>query len=70
MIVATKKLFYALQVHNKIHIDNIDIAATSFSMTIHALMDYQLDCIQSNEQFEKDMMQDYIEWFCSQYSKE
>lgn len=70
MIVATKSLFYALQIHNKIYIDNIDIAATSFAMTIHALIDYQLDCIQSNEQFEENMIQNYIEWFCNQYSKE
>lgn len=68
MILATKSLFYALQVHKKIFVDNIDIAAISYAMTIHSIIDYQLDCIQSNEDFEKDMIEKYIEWFSNQYS--
>lgn len=68
MILATKSLFYALQVHKKILIDNVDIAAISYAMTIHSIIDYQLDCIQSNEDFEKDMIEKYIEWFSNQYS--
>ena len=64
MILATKNLFYALQVHKKICIEDIDMAATSFAMTVHAMMDYQLDCSCSGEQ---DMIQNYIKWFCNQY---
>lgn len=59
MILATKNLFYALQVHNKIHIEDIDMAATSFSMTVHAIMDYQLDCSCSGEPVAQNMMQSY-----------
>lgn len=67
MILATKNLFYALQVHKKIHVKDIDMAATSFAMTVHAMMDYQLDCSCSGEPFEQNMIQNYIKWFCNQY---
>lgn len=36
MILSTKNLFYALQVHEKLNIKDIDIAATSFALSIHA----------------------------------
>lgn len=67
MILATKNLFYALQVHKKIHVKDIDMAATSFAMTVHAMMDYQLDCSCSGEPVGQDMIQNYIKWFCNQY---
>lgn len=67
MISATKNLFYALRVHQKIHVDNIDMASISFAMTIHALMDYQLDCSCCGKYFPQDMTQDYIKWFCTEY---
>lgn len=67
MILATKNLFYALQVHKKIHVKDIDMAATSFAMTVHAMMDYQLDCSCSGDPVGQDMIQNYIKWFCNQY---
>lgn len=67
MILATKNLFYTLQVHKKICVDDIDIAAVSFAMTVHAIMDYQLDCSCSGEPVPQDMIQSYIKWFCGQY---
>lgn len=67
MILATKNLFYALQVHKKIHVKDIDMAATSFAMTVHAMMDYQLDCSCSGEPVGQDMIQNYIKWFCNQH---
>ena len=70
MITATKNLFYVLQKNNKINIDNIDVAAMSFAMTIHSLIDYELDCKKTKEKFDEKMIQNYIEWFCSQYSEE
>lgn len=69
MITATKNLFYVLQKNNKINIDNIDVAAMSFAMTIHSLIDYELDCKKTNENFDEKMIQNYIEWFCNQYGK-
>lgn len=67
MIIATKNLFYALQAHGKIRIEGVDMAATSFAMTIHGLMDYQLDCSCSGAPISQDMINEYIKWFCSQY---
>lgn len=67
MILATKNLFYTLQVHKKICVDDIDIAAVSFAMTVHAIMDFQLDCLCAGEVPPKDMIQNYIKWFCGQY---
>lgn len=67
MIIATKNLFYALQAHGKIKVDGIDMAAVSFAMTIHGLMDYQLDCSCSGKPISQDMINEYIKWFCGQY---
>lgn len=67
MIITTKSLFYALQAHRKIRIDDIDMAAISFAMTIHAMIDYQFDCSCSGESASQDMVQNYIKWFCNQY---
>lgn len=43
MILATKQLFYAMEVHKLLHFKNPDMSAVSFAMTIHGLMDYELD---------------------------
>lgn len=67
MMIATKNLFYALQAHGKISINGIDMAAASFALTIHAMMDYQFDCSCSGEPVAQDMIQNYIKWFCKQY---
>lgn len=67
MTTATKNLFYALKVHKKLQIDDIDTAAVSFAMTVHAVMDYQLDCLSAGETVQKDMLQNYIKWFCKQF---
>lgn len=67
MIIATKNLFYALQAHGKISIDGVDMAATSFAMTIHAMMDYQFDCSCSGEPVSQSMIQEFIKWFCNQH---
>lgn len=67
MIITTKSLFYALQAHRKVCIDDIDMAAASFAMTIHAMIDYQFDCSCSGEPASQDMVQNYIKWFCNQY---
>lgn len=67
MISATKNLFYALQVHKKIFFDNVDMAAISFAMSVHAIIDYQLDCDNAGESSSKDMLKNYVKWFYSQF---
>ena len=70
MINATKSLFEILNNTNKLFIDNIDIASITFSMTIHSLIDYELDCKKTNKKYDKTTIKKYIEWFCNTYRKE
>lgn len=67
MTAATKNLFYALQVHGKMHARDIDMAALSFAMTVHGIMDYQLDCSCFGGTVSGGMLQEYIKWFCNEY---
>lgn len=43
MIIAIKQLFYAMEVHKLQHFQNADMSVLSFAMTVHGLMDYELD---------------------------
>lgn len=45
MVRYTKTLFYALVVHGKMKNADIDTAALSYAMTIHSLVDLQMDSI-------------------------
>ena len=69
MMEATKMLFSYLKESNKLNIDNVDIAATSFSMTIHSLIDNELDHEMIGEKSNNNLIQDYIKWFCKLYEK-
>ena len=68
MIIATKQLFYAMEVHKLLHFTNPDMSAVSFAMTVHGLMDYELD--QSNGkcsyETDKNLLDDYLKWFCEE----
>ena len=69
MIIATKQLFYAMEVYKKLHFENADMSAVSFAMTIHGLMDYELDqgyggCRE--EETDKNLIEDYLKWFCKE----
>ncbi|MBP3272781.1 MAG: TetR/AcrR family transcriptional regulator [Ruminococcus sp.] len=64
MVLSTKNLFYALKVHGKLSIGDIDTAALSFAMTVHSLIDYQLDCKCSGHPVPDDMLINYIHRFC------
>lgn len=70
MIEATKILLKILRENNKLYIDNVDIVATSFAMTIHSLIDYEFDCDIAKVKYDKKMLQNYIEYFCEKYGKE
>ena len=69
MIIATKQLFYAMEVHKMLHFENADMSAVSFAMTVHGLMDYELDqslCESKKEEADKNLMEDYLKWFCKE----
>ena len=68
MIIATKQMFYAMEVHKLLHFTNPDMSAVSFAMTIHGLMDYELDQSNSKCSYEtdKNLLDDYLKWFCEE----
>lgn len=67
MILATKQLFYAMEVHNVLHFNNADMSAVSFAMTIHGLMDYELDQRYGECEDEKiNLLENYLKWFCEE----
>ena len=70
MINATKQLIKLLVDNNKLFIDDIEMASISFSMTIHSLIDYELDCKTNSQDCDENNIQKYIKWFCNQYCKE
>ena len=69
MILATKNLFYALNAHGKLSVEDIDMAALSFAMTIHAMIDYQQDCKNCEKSINKAMLEEYVQWFSKQYGR-
>lgn len=67
MILATKQLFYAMEIHKMLHFENADMSAVSFAMTIHGLMDYELDRKYGNNKEDnqnQNLLEDYLKWFC------
>ena len=68
MIIATKQLFYAMEVHKLLHFTNPDMSAVSFAMTVHGLMDYELDQSNGKCSYEtnKNLLDDYLKWFCEE----
>ena len=73
MIIATKQLFYAMEVHKLFHFENADMSAVSFAMTIHGLMDYGLDQkygYNDEAHAENNLIDDYLKWFCKENSVE
>ena len=67
MINATKTLFYALQVKRLAQFENADVAAVSFAMSIHALLDYECDLEHAGIKKNEGLVQDYIAEFCRIY---
>lgn len=45
MLAQSRDLFYALAVHGKIKVSNVDMAAKTYSLSIHSLIDYRMDMI-------------------------
>lgn len=74
MILSTRNLFYAMAVHGKIKSEGIDTSAMTFAMTVHSLIDYQMDRITAgkadrfgdgNSPYTKELTE-YIRWFSIQ----
>ena len=69
MINATKSLFYALEVKKIAHFVSPDVAAFSFAMAVHAILDYESDLKFSGLDNKPEMINGYIEEFCRIYGK-
>ena len=49
MLSQSRNLFYALAVHGKIKNQDADMAAMTYSLTIHSLIDYRMDMITAGD---------------------
>ena len=67
MVNATKTLFYALQVKKIASFKDVDVAAFSFAMGVHSIIDYGFDLKSAGEKTDAKMMQTYIKEFCRIY---
>jgi AcrR family transcriptional regulator len=78
MIRSTRNLFYALAVHGKMKNEGVDTAALTFALTVHSLIDYQLDKMtagkaeqlrDSDTLYTKELME-FVRWFSVQVGGE
>ncbi len=70
MILATKQLFYAMQVQHIMEFDNADMAAFSFAMAVHSCIDYMFDQrTAGGELTAENMLEDYLKEFCCVYGR-
>lgn len=68
MIWATKQLFYAIMAKKIAYFDNIDSAAISFAMGVHAILDFRRDDCMAGSNESNGMLEQYIDEFCRVYS--
>lgn len=69
MIQATKQLFDAMEEQKVLHFEKVDMSAVSFAMTIHGMMDFELDRKSGGcqeDEAEKNLLEDYLKWFCEE----
>ncbi|MDR2897525.1 MAG: TetR/AcrR family transcriptional regulator [Spirochaetaceae bacterium] len=67
MILAVKQLFYAMHIHHVMHFTNVDMAALSFAMAIHSLLDYREDKLFAENSETEQLIHAYIDEFCAVY---
>ena len=72
MTSSVKNLFYALVVHGKMKNEDVDTAALTYSMTVHSLVDKQMDLITSEKRDVSEIaelsqeMRVFVAWFSKQ----
>ena len=73
MILATKQLFYAMQAQQVMHFSNVDMAAFSYAMSVHSMIDYIEDkktAGMCDDDGDEKMIEDFIEEFVRVYGTE
>lgn len=68
MIRATKQLFYAIMAKKVAYFENIDAAAVSFAMGVHAILDFRMDDSMADSDYSQGILEQYIDEFCRVYS--
>lgn len=68
MIRATKQLFYAIMAKKVAYFENIDAAAVSFAMGVHAILDFRMDDCMAGSDYSQGILEQYIDEFCRVYS--
>lgn len=68
MIWATKQLFYAIMAKKVAYFENIDAAAVSFAMGIHAILDFRMDDHVAGSNKSDGILEQYVEEFCRIYA--
>ena len=72
MINQTKKTFSIFQKNNLLSFKNIEISATSFALTIHAMMDFEADkSFSETGKIERDFetIDTFIDLFCEEHKE-
>lgn len=70
MISQTRNLFYALVVHGRMKNEDVDTAALSYAMTVHSLVDREMDRFTAGKRDAASIselpkeIEEYIQWFC------
>ena len=78
MLTGSRDLFYALAVHGKITNQNADMAAMTYSLTVHSLIDYRMDQITAGDTDEfgdedspvPARIRNFIKWFSAQIGED
>ena len=69
MLQATKRLFSALQEKQIAVFPDLDRAAVSFAMGVHAILEYELDTQTAGSHDADGLMEQFIAEFASRYQK-
>jgi AcrR family transcriptional regulator len=73
MVGQVKALFYALVAHGRLRSDDVDMTALSYAMTVHGLVDLQMDRLTAGDAVCSDdassvfaEARGYVSWFARQ----
>lgn len=68
MLRATKQLFYAIMAKKIANFENIDAAAITFAMGIHAILDFRCDDNMAGSSASDGILEQFVEEFCRVYT--
>lgn len=68
VILGTKQLFYAMQIHGLLHFQRIDIDATAYAMALHSMMEFRLDQQVAGLETNSPLIEDYVIAFCQEHA--